>query len=91
MDIRLTPCIVAVGRNNAFSGQATFIGMVPRVWDGCLRNQGLILTKGGRFFLYTEQGLAMGLSHSPVQWVMQAVSLTVKQLGHEVDHCFHDA
>jgi len=89
MDFRLTPCSVAVGRNNAFSGRGGFVGMVPRVWDGCLRNQGLILTKGGRFFLSTEHGLSLRLSEPPVQLVMQAVSLTVKQPGHVVDHCFH--
>jgi hypothetical protein len=48
MDFRLTPCSVAVGRNNAFSGCDSFVCMLPRVWDGCLRNQGWILTKGGR-------------------------------------------
>jgi len=82
MDFRLTPCSVAVGRNNAFNGQDNFVGMVPRVWDGCLKNQGWILTKGGRFFMSTEHGFALGLSQPPVQWVMQAVSLTVKQPGH---------
>ena len=89
MDYRLTPCNVAFGRNNAFSGWDSFVGMVPRVWNGCLKNQGLILTKGGRFFVSTEHGLALGLSQPPVQLVMQAVSLTVKQPGHEVDHRFH--
>lgn len=77
MDFRLTPCSVAVGRNNAFNGRDNFVGMVPRVWDGCLKNQGLLLTKGGRFFMSTEHG-SLWDSQPPVQWVMQAVSLTVK-------------
>jgi hypothetical protein len=30
--------------------------------------------------------LALGLTQTPTQWVLGALSLRVKQLGHEADH-----
>jgi hypothetical protein len=38
-------------------------------------------------FLFTNMSrMALGLTQPPIQWVPEALSLGVKQPGHEVDH-----
>jgi hypothetical protein len=40
----------------------------------------------GIFFFITASRMALGLTQPPIQWIPGALSLRVKQLGHEVDH-----
>jgi hypothetical protein len=40
----------------------------------------------GIFLLITVSKLALGPTQPPIQWVLEALSLGVKQPGHEADH-----
>jgi hypothetical protein len=40
----------------------------------------------GIFLFTTGTRTALGTIQPPIQWVLGALSLVVKQLGHEVDH-----
>jgi hypothetical protein len=53
-----------------------------------LDGQGLILARGKRekFIFSTVSRLALGFTQSPIQWVLGAVSLEVKQPGLEAGH-----
>jgi hypothetical protein len=52
-----------------------------------LDSQVTIPGRDKRFFVHsTVSRLALGPTQPPVQWVWGAVSLGLKQLGHEADH-----
>jgi hypothetical protein len=38
------------------------------------------------FLFFTPARLALGPTHSPIQWVLGAILLGVKWQGHEADH-----
>jgi len=66
-------------RNMGSSGR-----IVTRLWTGW---PGFNFQQGQRFFLFVIASRpALGLIQSPIQWVPKAVSLGVKQPGHEADH-----
>jgi hypothetical protein len=55
--------------------------------DYGLDDQGFESWQGLGIFLFTAMfRLALGLTQAPIQWVAGALSLGVKQLGHEADH-----
>jgi hypothetical protein len=48
---------------------------------------GFYFRQGLGIFLFTIMSrMALGPTQLPIQWVPGALSLEVKQLGHEVDH-----
>jgi hypothetical protein len=50
-------------------------------------NQGSVVGRGRDFFLFiTATRPALGSTHSPVQLVLRALAVGVKQLGYEADH-----
>jgi hypothetical protein len=45
-----------------------------------------ILMVAGNFLFDTMSRLTLGPTQPPVQWVLEVLSLRVKQPGHEADH-----
>jgi hypothetical protein len=47
---------------------------------------GFRFLRGARDFLFSAASrLILRVSHPPIQWVLVAISLRVKQSGHEID------
>jgi hypothetical protein len=68
--------------------------MYIRTWDSLvdiatgykLDDQGLISIRGKVFLSYITSRLGLGPAQPPVQWILEAVFLGVKQLGCKADH-----